>query len=100
MAEESGNGALRLPKLVCEKCKTDMKVIGVGTASGRLQYHCNTCGAERWGQNLGAIVMGTKGGLARAAALTPEKRLAIAEKAGNAFAEKMREKRRKQRLTE
>ena len=96
---EGGNGELKYPKIVCEKCKTDMKVIGIGTASGRLQYHCDTCGVNVYGRNFGAMMMGSKGGKARAANLSPEKRQAIAEKAGNAFAEKMREKRRNQRLT-
>lgn len=84
------------PRIVCEKCKTDMRVIGVGSASGRLQYHCDTCGAEKWGQNFAAMKIGSLGGKARAAALTPEKRQEIAEKAGNAFAEKVRERRRNQ----
>ena len=99
MAEVSNNGELKYPKIICDKCKTEMKVIGVGSASGRLQYHCDTCGADVRGQHFGAMMMGSLGGKARAAALTPEKRLEIAEKAGNAFAEKMREKRRNQRLT-
>ena len=99
MADEGDNGELKYPKIVCEKCKTDMRVIGVGSASGRLQYHCDICGAERWGQHWDATKLGSLGGKARAAALTPEKRQAIAEKAGNAYAEKMREKRRNQRLT-
>jgi len=73
-----------------------MKVIGVGTATGRLQYHCDTCGIDCWGQNFGAMKMGSIGGKARAEKLSPERRQEIAEKAGNAFAEKMREKRRNQ----
>ena len=98
MADEGANGELKYPKIVCEKCKTDMKVIGIGTASGRLSYHCDTCGASCYGQNFGAMMMGQKGGKARAANLSLEKRQAIAEKAGNAFAEKMRERRRNQRV--
>lgn len=93
---EGGSGELKYPKIICEKCKTEMKVIGVGTASGRLQYHCDTCGSDQWGKNFAAMKLGSLGGKARAAALTPEKRQEIAEKAGNAYAEKMREKRRNQ----
>ena len=98
MTEEQEVAGLKYPRIVCEKCNSEMRMVGMGTASGRLQYHCDTCGKEVWGKNFAALVMGSLGGKARAVALSPEKRQEIAEKAGNAFAEKMREKRRNQRL--
>lgn len=92
MAEQqNGND---YPKVVCEKCKTEMQVIGVGTASGRLKYRCPACGVEFLGKNLIAMRHGSLGGKARASRLSPEKRQEIAEKAGNAFAEKIRERKK------
>ncbi len=97
MAEHNG---VEYPKIMCGKCSIDMIVIGVGTASGRLTYQCEKCGDKQLGKNPSAMALGSLGGKARAEALSPERRQEIAEKAGNAFAEKMREKRRKQRVTE
>ena len=95
---EPQNG-ITYPKIICEKCSIPMDVIGVGSATGRLTYQCSTCGNKYIGKNLAAMQLGSRGGIARAKLLSPEKRQEIAEKAGNAFAEKMREKRKKQRLT-
>ena len=97
MSEQNQNNG-EYPKIVCVKCSVPMDIVGVGTASGRLKYHCSKCGVEQWGKNLAAMTLGSLGGKARAQALTPEKRQEIAEKAGNAFAEKMRKKRRNQRV--
>ena len=85
------------PKVICEKCSMQMNVIGIGSASGRLHYQCRKCSATCWGKNLAAMQLGSLGGKARASKLPPERRLEIAEKAGNAFAEKMRKRQRNQR---
>ncbi len=71
MVEEKSNA---YPKVVCEKCSVQMVVIGVGSASGRLNYQCPTCNATFWGKNLAAIQLGALGGKARAGALTETQR--------------------------
>jgi hypothetical protein len=43
------------PVVICERCSVAMQVIGVGSASGRLKYHCLMCGGERWGKSLAQI---------------------------------------------
>ena len=83
------------PKSLCEKCGVEVDPVGIGSASGRLYYQ--HCGVQWVGKNPAAVALGTLGGRARAASLSPEQRQKIAEKAGNAFAEKMRERRRKSR---
>ena len=93
MVEQNGND-----EFLCVTCSTPMTVIGKGSATGRLRYQCSTCRAEQWGKNPAAVAMGSLGGKARAAKLSPEKRTEIAEKAGNANAERIREKKRNQRV--
>ncbi len=69
------------PKVICEKCSVPMDVIGVGSASGRLKYHCLKCGVEYWGKNLAAMQLGALGGKARAESLSSEERSDQARKA-------------------
>ncbi len=71
----------RYPKIICEKCSLPMDVIGVGSSSGRLNYHCAKCGGTYWGKNLAAMQMGSLGGKARAEALSAEERSDQARKA-------------------
>ena len=58
-----------------------MQLIGVGSASGRLNYQCGKCGAKHIGKNAAAMALGALGGKARAESLTPEERKAIGSKA-------------------
>ncbi len=82
MAEQQNENGY--PKLVCEKCSAQMDVIGVGSASGRLNYHCPKCGAKSWGKNLAAMQLGSLGGKARAESMTKKQRVEQASKAGRA----------------
>ena len=81
----------------CSKCNIKGQITEIGAASGRPHYHCSQCGVTWWGKNPYAVAYGALGGKARAKALSPEERTRIAEKAGNAFAQKMREKRLRSR---
>lgn len=81
----------------CTKCGVKAEISEIGEASGRPHYHCPQCGVMWWGKNPHAMAYGALGGKARAKALSPEERTRIAEKAGNAFAQKMREKRLRSR---
>ena len=78
---KNGNG---YPQVVCGVCHVSMDVIGIGSASGRLRYHCSKCGVEQWGKNPAAMALGSLGGKARAAALTSEQRREQAIKGGRA----------------
>ena len=55
----------------------------VGSASGRHHYRCPKGGPWRQ-KNPNAVALGSLGGRAAAASMTPEERTARAEKAGNA----------------
>ena len=88
--------ATAYPGSECQNCGNTGDLIGVGSATGRPEFHCPKCGYTWHGKNPAAVLLGQLGGRARAKILTPERRQKIAEKAGNAFAEKMREKRRNQ----
>ena len=95
MAEQQ-NGD-RYPKIICEKCSVPMVVIGLGSATGRLKYHCSVCGSEQWGKNpaasVAAAALGALGGKARAAALTPEERSVSAKQAVDARWRKVKQSR-------
>ena len=71
----------------CPKCARLGVLVQIGSASGRGHYRCSdqdSCGTT-WREKNPAIVAAARlGGLARAAALTPERREEIAINAGNA----------------
>jgi len=69
-------------KSKCSKCGAEVEPIGVGSASGRLNYQ--HCGITWWGKNPAAVALGSLGGKARAAAMSPEQRKAQAVKAAPA----------------
>ena len=98
MDEQNEQVSTTFPKMNCGTCSGPMTVIGRGSASGRLRYRCPACGIEVWGKNPEAVALGSRGGKATFASLSPEERRKIAEKAGNANAERIREKKRNQRL--
>jgi hypothetical protein len=76
----------KVEPVLCPKCDAPGVLQAVGSASGRGHYRCSgeNCG-NQWREKNPAIVAAARlGGLARAAALTPERREEIATNAGNA----------------
>ena len=67
----------------CPQCGGDGKVLGQGTATGRLKYGCLS-GHEWWGKNPAAVALGKLGGAARTASLSPEQRSRLATEAVSA----------------
>ncbi len=69
----------------CPKCGRPAVLYQTGSASGRGHYQCSdrdSCGAQWREKNPAAAVLGRLGGVARAVALTPERRSEIALNAG------------------
>lgn len=80
MKTEAEQGIVR-----CPKCHSPGKLIQVGSASGRGHYKCSDqdeCRTEWREKNPAAVALGKQGGVARAAALTSERRSEIALNAG------------------
>ena len=64
----------KFPQSTCAKCQILVDATGVGSATGRLYYHCPQCGVEWAGKNAAAITLGSIGGKKSAEAHTPEER--------------------------
>ena len=76
----------------CPKCGRPADLYQVGSASGRGHYQCSdrdSCGTQWREKNPAAVALGRLGGIARAAALSPERREEIATLAGNANRRRM-----------
>jgi len=59
----------------CPNCRWEaVEVVDVGTASGRKTYRCPKCRVKWREKNAAAVALGSLGGKARAAALSPEER--------------------------
>lgn len=55
-------------------CGTEGQVTDTGSASGRKHYRCPKCGRVWREKNPAAVALGSLGGKARSAALSPEER--------------------------
>lgn len=67
----TGDAKVEDPSTICPTCGCAGQVVGVGTASGRLRFRCES-NHEWWGKNAAAQALGRLGGKARAESLSAE----------------------------
>lgn len=59
---------------ICAACNVPGQITDTGSASGRKHYRCPSCGVTWREKNAAAVALGSLGGRARTAAMSPEER--------------------------